>query len=232
MADKKNEEHLTIFVKLWHQMDAIIHKAGYLRTISTALMVVFFAVCGYLVLNPEKIFDAFSKWQDKRHHEMIEKRLRQNPVIEGILSKLLVEAHAHRCWVIEAHNGKENVTGMPFVYGNMSYQVCEDSIFNSTQDWVDFQLDRFPMVTKLIKEGYWSGTTKELYEIDKALARKIIVNETKSLCIVTLYGCNSAIGWLGVSFTHDEGFNEEKVEGLVRRYSYQIAANIDANKVE
>ena len=194
-------------------------------------MVIFFSICAYLMMNPDKVFEEFRKYQEKRHDDLVELRFKQNPVIEGIVTKILVETKSDRCWIVEMHNGQSSIANLPFIFGSMRYQVTSDSVKNSLSEWDDFNLEQFSIATKLIKDGYWEGTVDDLMLIDKPFAHKLSIHGTESIVLVTLYGSHSAIGFLGVSFLNKEGYKEDRVESVVRRYSYQVSSNIDAEKL-
>ena len=157
--------------------------------------------------------------------------MESNPIVDALLTKLLVETQAHRCFLIEFSNGKENLTGLSFLYGRMTAQITADSIKSSMSEFSEFNLDQFRLVSDITVNGYWGGTTEELMQVDAPLAHKLLVNGTHSLVMVTLYGSKSAIGVLGVSFTSETGYNEDRVESIVRRYSYQVSSAIDAEKL-
>ena len=233
MAAPKNDkvEHVSVFVTMWHSIHKIIDKAGCRKTLAVCLMVVFFSLCGYIVMHPEMIFEQFMRYQEKLHQEKVQKRMESNPIVEGLLLKLLVETQAHRCFLIEFHNGKENLTGLSFLYGRMTAQVTADSVKNSISEFDEFNLDQFSLVPEIVKAGYWGGSVDDLMRVDSPLAHKVLINGTHSLVMVTLYGSSSAIGVLGVSFVSETGYSEERVESIVRRYSYQVASAIDADKL-
>ena len=233
MATSKNDkvEHVSVFVTLWHSIHKIIDKAGFLKTLAVCLMVVFFSLCGYVVMHPEMIFEQFLAYQERIHHNKVQKRMESNPIVDALLTKLLVETQAHRCFLIEFSNGKENLTGLSFLYGRMTAQITADSIKSSMSEFSEFNLDQFRLVSDITVNGYWGGTTEELMQVDAPLAHKLLVNGTHSIIMVTLYGSKSAIGVLGVSFTSETGYNEDRVESIVRRYSYQVSSAIDAEKL-
>ena len=233
MAAPKNDkvEHVSVFVTMWHSIHKIIDKAGFLKTLAVCLMVVFFSLCGYVVMHPEMIFEQFLAYQERIHHNKVQKRMESNPIVDALLTKLLVETQAHRCFLIEFSNGKENLTGLSFLYGRMTAQITADSIKSSMSEFSEFNLDQFRLVSDITVNGYWGGTTEELMQVDAPLAHKLLVNGTHSIIMVTLYGSKSAIGVLGVSFTSETGYNEDRVESIVRRYSYQVSSAIDAEKL-
>ena len=228
----KQQHQLSIIVQMWHNVYAMVEKAGFFKTIIVAILAVFISMCGYLILNPGKIFEQIIKYQEKVHDERVQLRLQQNPIIEGLLSKVALETSAHRVWLIEFHNGQSNLSGLPFLYGRMSIQISQDTVVNSAKEFQELNLDQFRLVSTLIKDGLWSGSTDELMKVDPPLAHKLLINSTRSIIMVTLYGAKSAIGVMGVSFTSDTGYNEDHIESIVRRYSYQVAANIDMTKLD
>ena len=224
-------QHVSVFVTLWHSVSKIVEKTGIFKTILIAMLVVFFSMCGYLALNPQIIFSQFQHWQEQQHNAAVQKRMESNPIIDALLTKLLLETQAHRCFLIEFHDGKRNLSGLPFTFGRMTAQVTQDTIASSISEFDEFNLDQFKLTTQIINDGYWGGTSDDLMHIDAPLAHKILINGTHSIVMVTLYGSTSAIGVLGVSFTSETGYNEERIEGIVRRYSYQVASAIDADKL-
>lgn len=229
-TENKTPQHPSIFLTLWHEIQKIIEKTGYIRTIFTSLMALFFSLIGYVVINPSIIFDQLQHYQEQIHDKKVNKRFEINPQIDNILSKIALDCDADRVWLIEYHNSIESLGGISFLYGKMTNQVARDSIVNSIGEFDELNLSAHKIMSKLVDEGYWSGTCDDLMRIDEPLSHRLQINGTKSIVMVSIYGDTCPIGVMGVSFVDKEGYLNPRLEGIIRKYSYQISNLIDSNK--
>ena len=205
---------------------------GVFRLIYVSCALLFISCVMFLVLNPEKIFKAFMQYQEKQHNIAIQQRFERTPIVDSYLRNLLHDTGAARAFVLEVHNGRVNPTGLSFNYAGMTYEITRDTVPSAFDEFKDVAVDRFIFIPKLLGTTCWSGTIKSLRDIDKALAHKIATNNTYYMSIRVLYGENSEIGFLGVSFMEGDHIDSTYVDNVLRKYAAKIAINLDATKKE
>ena len=66
--------------------------------------------------------------KDRMHDIAMERRQEIKPLIDNILMSTLNQLNADRVFIIEMHNGTNNTSGLPFLYGEMTYETVADNI--------------------------------------------------------------------------------------------------------
>lgn len=188
----------------------------------------------YFVEHPEKIMDRITKYSEEKHAKSFAYRMESSPKIEDCLDKLVLESDAARAFIIEMHNGKYNSAGLSFNYGAMNYESVNEGIESVRDDYVDFTLERFQLCYKVYKDGFWSGTIDELSKVDKRLALRMRSNDTRTdyLAVVMIYGENSEIGFLGITYHKGDEIDEEKTHKLLMKYAAQLSPLLDGSMAE
>ena len=119
---KNQGEHQVDTALNWiERIGGMIKKSG-LQNIVLTLMVLFLTVVvGYVAFNPESIFDKFNEIKEKQHTEAVAKRLNNEPKIREAVINLRSELDADRVYILETHNGGENLSSLPFLYVDLTY---------------------------------------------------------------------------------------------------------------
>lgn len=134
------------------------------------------------------------------HDIALEKRQYIKPQIDSLLQATLYDLNADRAFVIEMHNGTNNVSGLPFLYGEMTYENVAEGITHIEDDYTNVNLSRFSFPTYLEKEHIWMGSVEELTEVDKKLAQRLISNDVTYIAIANIHGIKNELGFFGVTY--------------------------------
>ena len=151
-----------------------------------------------------------------------------NPRVDAILYKLLNETGSARSFVIEMHNGVDNPSGLPFVYGEMTYEkVSNDTLKSIIDDYYKLNLARYPMATYLSKDKHFFGSIEDLHKIDSRLAQKLKLSDVKYLGLYSVRGNDIEIGWVGVVYYGPIHENINRVEGFLLDASQRLSILLD-----
>jgi hypothetical protein len=205
----------------------LIEKYGPIRIITGCLMMLFVSYATYISLNPSVIFEKYREYEEARHDESFNYRMKVIPIVQSYVDNLLLDIKADRSYIIEMHNGKYNPTGLSFNYGSLTYESLNDSIQSVREDYADFTLERYPVLVKAYKDGYWAGSLDELRTIDKSIALKMEANGCKYAAITIIYGSKRDIGFLGVSFVNKPPKNKDEISIALKKYSSKISPYLD-----
>lgn len=193
---------LNLISKLIDPLVSIIKNFGLPRTIGYIVVVGCIIFTSASLLNiDKKIEDAITKNQEAQiiaHDKAVEKRYENNPKINNLLNEVLYRYGADRVCIIEMHNGTKNVAGLPFIYGEMTYEMCKPDILPVDSDYTEFNLSRLTFPSYMLKNNAFNGDIDELYVVDEKFAERISVNNTTYICGYTLHGSNDVIGYFGV----------------------------------
>ena len=189
-------------LKLVDPIANLIKKFGLARTVGYVIIgacVIFTAIS---LFNIDTIIqDAINKNQREQieaHDRAVEKRYATSPKIDQILNEVLYKYGADRVCVVEMHNGTKNVAGLPFIYGEMTYEICRDGILPVDADYTQFNLSRLSFPTFMFEHNAFCGGITELSRIDEKFAERLLVNNSTYLCGYTLHGSDNVIGYFGV----------------------------------
>lgn len=142
--------------------------------------------------------DKNQKEQTEAHDRAVERRYANSPKIDQILNEVLYKYGADRVCVVEMHNGTKNVAGLPFIYGEMTYEVCREGILPVDADYTQFNLSRLSFPTFMFEHNAFCGGMGDLGRIDEKFADRLLVNNSTYLCGYTLHGSDNVIGYFGV----------------------------------
>lgn len=234
MPKKDNNETVTTQTDAafgWiEQIIVMCSKYGWLKIIFSVIMMVFISYAAYIAFNPSIMFEKYIEYVTQKHSESIENRLENSPLIQAHLENLLDETGALRAYIIEMHNGKNNPTGLSFVYGSLNYEAINDTAESVMEDYSDFSLERFPVISKVHNETYWEGSIEQLLKVDKKFGHRVWSNDGKYVAIMSIYGINDEIGFLGITFGEDMGVNKSCLKNIMTKYSMKISPLLDAAK--
>lgn len=184
----------------------LIAKYGIFRVVGAIIVIGLFGmVLGLFIYQKpliEKMIEAQRIEQTKEHSNSMQLRLNHiNPQVNAILLKLLIETGSDRVFVAEMHNGSNNPTGLPFVYGEITYeQVIDPNTQLIAEEYGVFNLSRFTFVNYIHKNKIFSGSIEDLEKIDHKLATRMGQNDVRYCHIVSLSGSNVSIGFLGATY--------------------------------
>ena len=211
---------------------AMIDKYGTLKIVFASLLMLFISFITYLTLNPSFVFERYSEYEEKKHIESFNYRMESTPIVQSLTNNMVIESKALRCFIIEMHNGKYNASGLSFNYGALTYEGLRENVESVQEDYNDFTLDRYPILSYVYKNGKWSGNIDELKKIDKRMALKLESNGAYYLSISMIYGTKNDIGFIGASFDKNDSFDKNKVEMLLNKYSSRVSPYLDGERAK
>ena len=202
---------------------------GIINIITAGLLLIFMSMVLTLVFNPDIMFDKYREYDELKHTESFNQRMRANKAMQLELKDIVQDMGACRGFVIELHNGKVNAAGLSFNYGAMTYEALSDETIPSVaEEYTDFTLDRYPILMKVYEEGHWCGTTDELAKFDKRMALKLEANNAYGIALTTIYGVKSEIGFLGMTYSCIPSHcDRNATANSMRKYAAQIAPLLD-----
>ena len=213
------------FIKWLSDMLTLITNHGFWKIIE-ALIIISFAIGIFtLALNPDKVFDEFVKWYEHREIENREFRKTNDPLIRGEMQKTVYELGAIRASVLEFHNGKENPSGLGFLYVDMTYDVERSGYASVVSQYQDVNLSWLNLPSILYEDGYWYGSIDELKLIDSKLGSMMESNSVAWASFLLLSGSQD-LGILAITFDH-EPENVQCVGKSIRKLGVQVASMLD-----
>lgn len=148
--------------------------------------------------------NSVEKAKTEEHFRNIELRRELQPQIESTLNSLLTNCKSDRAFIIELHNGSNNINGVPFLHGSVTYEVSRDGLDMIDEDYQNISLSRFEMASYLHTKLEFVGSIDELRKIDKKMAAKLESNDVKYIVISTLHDGNREWGWFGVLYNRSD----------------------------
>jgi hypothetical protein len=226
-------EGLTEKLNIIEKIVKMITNYGYRKVISALLVFILFVFTIIVFSNQkvivEKILTEHKKEAQMENANNLQFRVKYvTPRVDAILYKLLAETKADRAWVIEMHNGTDNPTGLPFAFGDMTYEkMSNDTIPSVLVDYDRISLSAYPISTYVIKNKKFVGTTDELRKIDKRMAMRVETNNIHYMAIYCITGMDVEIGWVGLSYYAGEPVNPKAVESYILDASQKLSILLD-----
>lgn len=198
--EMEHTEHVSVLERMIKMMD----KYGLWKIFQAILVLAGFLYIMYNVQNlPEIVSGAFSRQTELRqeeHDAAVEVRRSIKPNVDILLKDALSTLNADRAFVLEMHNGTNNVAGLPFIYGEMTYEEVRNHITHVDEDYTSINLSRFNFPLFLEKNHMWYGTINQLSSIDSKLAARLTSNDVTYFAVIGLYGVSNELGYFGFSF--------------------------------
>ena len=153
------------------------------------------------------------------------------PKIQKDIEILLYSLNADRVFIFELHNGKKNISGLPFKYADMSYEVANrergvDRVFAKYQD-VPVTMYKFP--DYLHRKKMLIGTVEDIERVDYEFAKCIREDGGEYLAMIYLNGSDGQpLLFIGISFHKKEyAPADEIIEEKLKSYGKTICELID-----
>ena len=206
------------------------------RIVKVYLVVFFFLATilgGFYIYNVVTDKELVKETAHKMMQEKKEEGIRDyvvTPKVQKDIEILLYSLNADRVFIFELHNGKKNISGLPFKYADMSYEVANrdrgiDRIYTKYQD-VPLTMYKYP--DYMHKKKFMIGTIDDIEKVDYEFAKCIREDGGEFLAMIYLNGTDGPLGFLGISF-HDKKYApiEEVIEEKLKSYGKSISELID-----
>lgn len=213
----------------------LVEKHGLLRIFKAILVLMAFFFVMYNGLNINTIVESVIKKQEIEHGEALEYRRKISPKIELCLSQLLLNTGADRAFILEMHNGTSNVSGLPFYYGEMTYERVTNRTYHIDEDYRNLNLSRFPFIYYLDEHNSWHGSIEELSLIDNKMSMRLKSNDVTYSFFECLHGMETPIGFIGLTFCNDNYPNEKNMQNIIKLLniaSKQVSGELDMKKIK
>ena len=150
------------------------------------------------------------KDKETKHLENLELRKEMQPQIYAILGTFLEKTRDDRAFIVELHNGSNNLNGVPFLHGSVTYDKSREGLEPIDEDYQNLSLSRFSMSTYLHANYNYIGSVEKLSTIDKKLATKLVYNDVKYVAVMTLHNGTNEWGWFGLIYNRETDIPSEK----------------------
>ena len=231
MKDKKNEEQIKDELGWLERAVRLIDKYGVFRVVSGLFVLILFGLTLTLFINQKAIVEKVMQEQkldeNKNHSSKMQLRLMQiTPKIDAIILKLLIETGADRVFILEMHNGSNNPTGLPFVYGEITYeQMIDPNMQGIAEEYGTINLSRYSFIGYVYKNKLFKGSIDDLRVIDVKLTGRMLENKVKYMYMMSLTGSNIPIGFIGVTYINKPV--NKKADGKIIDASQKISVLLD-----
>lgn len=176
--------------------------------------------------SAEYHMEKYEEYAAQKHAESFYYRMKTSPQVQSYIDQMRLESNGMRTFIIEMHNRKYNAAGLSFNYGALTYESVSEGYDLVLDDYIDFSLERYPILGRIYEEGYWSGTVDDLMKYDRYLALKLKSNDVEYFAATMIYGSKGGIGFIGVSYDHTD-VNIPKTRQLLAKYSMKISPLLD-----
>lgn len=194
----------------------IVDRYGTWRVIQSIFFVGVFLFTIYYIpamarLSVEKAIDNKNKTEEANHIKNIERRKLMQPKIYSVLETLIHSTNSDRAFIMELHNGSNNINGVPFVHGSVTYEKAREGLECIDEEFQNLSLSRFDMSYYLHSHFNYIGSVDDLSKIDRKLSMKLAANGVKYIAMTTLHNGHNEWGWFGITYTRMDDLPSEKV---------------------
>ena len=230
-------EKVSSITKALKSVADTIADAKWTRIVKVYFVVFFFlatALGGLFIYNLETDKEAMHHTAMNLVQEKKEEGIRDyvvTPKVQKDIEILLYTLNADRVFIFELHNGKKNISGLPFKYADMTYEVANrergvDRCFTKYQD-VPLTMYKYP--DYLHNKKFIIGTIDEINKVDYEFAKCIKEDGGEYLAMIYINGSDGTpLAFLGVSY-HDKKYALEDavIEEKIRAYGKVVGELID-----
>lgn len=218
----------------------LINKYGIFKIFQALCVIGIFVYLMYNAHNVGQAVQNIVRTEIENHNEKVEQehndalimRQKIKPKIDSILTDALTIMNADRVFVMEMHNGNNNTSGLPFLYGEMTYEQVRNGVSHIDDDYLNLNLSRFTFPLYLEREHLWQGTTEDLSKIDDKLSKRLLSNDVSYLAITQIHGFSNIIGYFGVSYCNDKSpIDKKQIIAQLTITTQQLSVILDANNV-
>ena len=145
------------------------------------------------------------------HNKNMEFRKSLRPFIVDLLKNTINEMGADRAFVLELHNGTNNIAGLPFIHCSMTYEETSRHVEHIEEDYQNISLTRFDFPEYLHTHDLWYGTVDEFSVIDSKMSLRMKHEGSVYLVITTIRSGDTEIGYFGFTFNKMPQLKEKEM---------------------
>lgn len=232
--DTIQEEHLGFLEK----MVKMVEKYGLLKIFKALLVLAIFIYILYCGAHLDQIIEKISRQTIKTeqverieaHDRALAVRQSIKPKMDKLLHDAMLSMDADRVFVLEMHNGTNNTAGLPFIYGEMTYESVAEGIHHIDEDYQNLNLSRFSLPLYIENAHYWMGGIDELKKIDPKFASRLASNDVTYLAVIHVHGVKNELGFFGFTYCNGKTPKSTK-EMLVKlmEVSQKLSTMLDSS---
>ena len=178
----------------------------------------------------DRVFSSHTETVQLEHDEAVNARREIKPVVDSLLASTITALKCDRAYVVEMHNGTNNTAGLPFIYGEMTYEETNGSTYHIDEDYVRVNLSRFSLPLFLETNHIFCGTIDDLRVIDGKLAQRLSSNDVVYLALITMHGINNELGYYGISYCNNSApLDRNKIIQNLTVTSQKLSILLDSN---
>jgi hypothetical protein len=151
------------------------------------------------------------------------KRLNNEPQIREAVINLRSDLDADRVYILETHNGGENLANLPFLYVDLTYAEPRSQAAWMEEEYKNVRLSRYPWASEVFRQTYWSGTIEVLEELDPELYYRLKNEDVRFMASMMLYGTYNPCGVVGVVYTDDNYPSDDTIKRVLMRYATTLS---------
>lgn len=187
-----------------------------------------FALAIFIISKPTYFFDQYEKVKEERHKEKMELVMKNNIIIQNEIDNLLYKANANRVLLLQYHNTKNSLSGLPFIYLTATNESLAYNTTPVSGGYETLKTSLYPFVNYLSKHKYFCGDISELEKYDKALAYRMKGNDVTHLAMCHI-DCEIPLGVLVLTYTHevDKAHSCAAIEQMIRNSAMKIGMLIN-----
>ena len=202
-----------------------------LGNILTAVMLLFVTIImGMVAFKPDIIVEQIERVRSEQHQRAVDKRIKADPEIRETINDLRIELGCDRVFIVEAHNGGSNLTNLPFLYVDMTYESVRNGELQLEDEYKNVRLQRYSFCTYLYNNNYFWGSVDDVTEIDPIFSYRLQGDNAKYIAVVAIYGQYNLIGALGIEYTTSEPLDANTVRVAIYKRASKLAILLNNEK--
>lgn len=201
------------------KISGFMSKIGFHNVLLTVLIVFIAIVVGNFAFNPEIFANKIKEVQEQQHALSIQKRMDASPKIRATMVELQRELGCDRVYILETHNGGNNLAGLPFVYVDLTYAEPNHENYWLEDEYKNVRLSRYPWATKLYDTQSWVGSIDDMKPVDEELYYRLDKENVGYMAATMMYGEKNPIGVLGIVFEKGKNPDPKAVKAAMVKYS-------------
>ena len=223
-------------VSMFETAVKVVKENKMIDIMKTILIITLLLYIGYHVNDlPDIVRHAFESRNTElqmEHDSAVERRRVIKPQVDLVLAETMATLKADRVYVIEMHNGTNNTAGLPFIYGEMTYEMARNGIEHIDEDYVSINLSRFEFPMFLEEHHMFFGDIEALSKVDEKLAMRMSANGVTFIAITAMHGANNELGYFGISYCGSEPVEPRLVVSTITVASQKLSAMLDIPDAE
>lgn len=194
----------------------------------SVFVMIVFAIAIFVIANPTYFFDQYEKVKEERHKTKMELVMKNNIIIQSEIDNLLYRTGANRVLLLQYHNTKNSLSGLPFIYLTATNESLTYNTTPVSGGYETLKTSLYPFVNYLSKNKYFCGDITKLEKYDKALAYRMKGNDVTHLAMCHI-DCDIPLGVLVLTYTQDvdQTHSCNAIEQMIRNSAMKIGMLIN-----